>query len=57
MIAIWFLIISYYHGGIVSVPQASSAECLANAAWIKANKEVANPGGFEASAYCIPGVR
>lgn len=57
MITAWFLIISYYHGGIVAIPQASRDQCLANAAWIQAHQDVANPGGFSPAAYCLQGVK
>jgi hypothetical protein len=52
---VWYLIIAYYHGGVVAIPQQSRRACLDAREWVITNNELTAPG-FTPSAYCVAGV-
>lgn len=50
---IYWLIISYYHGGMTSIPEPNLAECERLAHWVD---QRINSGGIHPDTYCLPGL-
>jgi len=47
----WYLVINYYRGGAIVIPQLSEQQCKDNRKWIISREESLNL----VSIYCLPG--
>lgn len=53
---IYYLIISYYHGGTVAIPEPTQQECVRLRDWIVKREQANGNDGSLWSAYCLPGL-
>lgn len=53
MISVWFLIILNFHGGVLSLPQASRDACITSANFVNAHV----PYPSSTNAICVEGIK
>lgn len=49
---LWYLVITWYHGGAVAIPEPTRAECLRVRAWAIVNMGGPSGGPY---VYCVSG--